>query len=383
MSGCQITDWDDAYSNAAHIQDSQRWPDEWVELAARYRADARCELDIAYGEHGRQVYDLFLPQGEPAGLLVFIHGGYWLDFDKSYWSHLAQGGVDSGWAVAVPSYVLCPEAGIGDIMQMVGAAIRHAADKIHGPIVLTGHSAGGHLAACMVCDASPLPFDVRQRVVHTVAISGLHDLRPLLKTQMNDRLKLTGAEATRLSPALRLPDPRCRLTAWVGRAERPEFLRQSELIANVWRGLGAWTQCIVAPEQHHFDVIDGLCDAHSPLIKTALAHLPLAQVLRHLLVQHSLIEACQFSEAKDARLPGFGKQLYEFISPLFRDAGPAETRVIKAACLLHDVSWRAHPDYRHEVCFDNVTRANLGGLTHPERVFIGVALLHRYKNNRA
>ena len=49
---------------------------------------------------------------------------------------------------------------------------------------------------------------------------------------------------------------------------------------------------------------------------------------------------------------------------------------------MHDVSWRAHPDYRHEVCFDEVTRANLGGMTHGERVFLGVALFHRYKNSR-
>jgi exopolyphosphatase/guanosine-5'-triphosphate,3'-diphosphate pyrophosphatase len=57
-------------------------------------------------------------------------------------------------------------------------------------------------------------------------------------------------------------------------------------------------------------------------------------------------------------------------------------RLIRAACLLHDVSWRAHPDYRAEVCFDNATRANLGGLTHGERVYLGLALLHRYKSNR-
>ena len=57
-------------------------------------------------------------------------------------------------------------------------------------------------------------------------------------------------------------------------------------------------------------------------------------------------------------------------------------RLIKAACLLHDVSWRAHPDYRAEVCFDNATRANYGGLDHQGRVFLGVALLHRYKNSR-
>ena len=96
-----------------------------------------------------------------------------------------------------------------------------------------------------------------------------------------------------------------------------------------------------------------------------------------------LIEAARFSEAKDARLPGFGKTLYDFVSPLFKSAKWERKRLIKAACLLHDVSWRAHPDYRAEVCFDNVTRANLGGLRHSERVFLGLALMNRYKNSRS
>ena len=95
-----------------------------------------------------------------------------------------------------------------------------------------------------------------------------------------------------------------------------------------------------------------------------------------------LIEACRFAEQKDARIPGFGKKLYEFVLPLFKGRGAPDRRLIKAACLLHDVSWRAHPDYRHEVCFEEATRANLGGLTHGERVFLGTALLHRYKNTR-
>jgi len=95
-----------------------------------------------------------------------------------------------------------------------------------------------------------------------------------------------------------------------------------------------------------------------------------------------LIEACRFAEAKDARMPGFGKSLYAFIHPLFKSVPMPRRRLIKAACLLHDVSWRAHPDYRAEVCFDNATRANLGGLKHSERVFLGLALLHRYSNKR-
>ena len=95
-----------------------------------------------------------------------------------------------------------------------------------------------------------------------------------------------------------------------------------------------------------------------------------------------LLESCAFAESRDARVPGFGKVVYDFIAPLFRAARPERRRIIKAACLLHDVSWRAHPDYRAEDCFDNATRANLGGLKHSERVFLGLALLHRYSNKR-
>lgn len=95
-----------------------------------------------------------------------------------------------------------------------------------------------------------------------------------------------------------------------------------------------------------------------------------------------LIEACRFAEAKDARMPGFGKVLYNFILPLYKGSPAPRKRLVKAACLLHDVSWRAHPDYRAETCFDNATRANLGGLKHSERIYLGLALLHRYSNKR-
>lgn len=95
-----------------------------------------------------------------------------------------------------------------------------------------------------------------------------------------------------------------------------------------------------------------------------------------------LIEACRYDEAMHARIPGFGKQLFNFIEPLFHKTSEERLRLVKAACLLHDVSWRAHPDYRAELCFENATRANLGGLDHPGRVFLGTALYHRYKNSR-
>jgi exopolyphosphatase/guanosine-5'-triphosphate,3'-diphosphate pyrophosphatase len=107
------------------------------------------------------------------------------------------------------------------------------------------------------------------------------------------------------------------------------------------------------------------------------------QMPERLRARDPLIEAARVAEITSARMPGFGKKLYNFLMPLYRDAAPGRLRLIRAACLLHDTTWRAHPDYRAEVCFDNATRANLGGLDHPGRVFLGLALLHRYKNSRA
>ncbi|SEG18667.1 Ppx/GppA family phosphatase [Jhaorihella thermophila] len=114
-------------------------------------------------------------------------------------------------------------------------------------------------------------------------------------------------------------------------------------------------------------------------IREGLLYEQMPQELRD---RDPLIEACWFAEAKDARMPGFGRKLFDFVMPLFRSAKPSRVRIIKAACLLHDVSWRAHPDYRADVCFDYATRANLGGLKHSERVFLGLALQHRYRNKR-
>ncbi len=114
-------------------------------------------------------------------------------------------------------------------------------------------------------------------------------------------------------------------------------------------------------------------------IREGMLYEQMPDILRH---RDPLIEACRFAESKDARIRGYGKALYNFVKPLFPGEKYEDIRLIRAACLLHDVSWRAHPDYRAEVCFDNATRANLGGLKHSERVFLGLALLHRYKNSR-
>ena len=108
------------------------------------------------------------------------------------------------------------------------------------------------------------------------------------------------------------------------------------------------------------------------------------QMPERLRARDPLIEAARMTELTQARIPGLRQEAFRIPGTRCSGTQPHERlRLIKAACLLHDTTWRAHPDYRAEACFDNATRANLGGLDHPGRVFLGLALLHRYKNSRA
>jgi acetyl esterase/lipase len=142
---------------------------------------------------------------------------------------------------------------------------------VDGPLLLTGHSAGGHLASRMVTISTPLAADVAKRIRHVVSISGLHDLRPLMRTGMNEALAIDDAEAQAESPALLRPMDGVRITCWAGGGERSEFLRQNALLANIWTGLGAVTSTVVEPDRHHYDILDGLADPAHGLTRTLIS----------------------------------------------------------------------------------------------------------------
>lgn len=271
MADAAGIDWEDAFLNTAYIPDGASYPARWQARAAAFRDAAqdsgRARLGIAYGAHPRERFDLFLPDGTPKGLAVIIHGGFWQAFDPSFWSDLAQGALARGWAVAFPGYVLAPEARIADITRQVARAVVAAAGLVDGPIRLCGHSAGGQVATRLICADTPLGAEVTDRIGHVVTLSGLHDLRPLLGHSMNASLRLDAPEAAAESPALLAPLPDIPVTAWVGGAERPEFLRQSALLAEAWRRKGQQIQLVAETGRHHFDVLDGLKNPQHPLVE--------------------------------------------------------------------------------------------------------------------
>jgi acetyl esterase/lipase len=263
MEGMTMKPLDDAYANAAHIPGADDYPPRWAGRAAEFRkgleSEGRARPGLVYGRSPRQVLDLFLPESTPKGLCVFVHGGYWLRFDNSYWSHFATGPLARGWAVAMPSYDLCPDVTIAQITGQIATAIGFAAQQVKGPIALPGHSAGGHLVARMAVPGV-LPKDVAARLSSVLPISPVADLRPLLETSMNDQLGLDLPAAEAESPVLMTPMD-VPVNIWFGAQERPVFLDQAKWLSEAWDA-----PLHIAPGTHHFDVIDALKDPESAMV---------------------------------------------------------------------------------------------------------------------
>ncbi len=262
-------DLDDAYGNAPHIPNAETYPPRWTTAASEFRAalGPRAKIGLSYGAAEREVFDLFQPEGLPKGTVIFVHGGYWRAFDKSTWSHFAGGPIAQGWAVAMPSYTLCPENAISGITTQIAQAVTTVTRTTEGPITLTGHSAGGHLVARMLAPGM-LAADVLARLVTVLPISPLSDLEPLLQTAMNADFQMDLAEARAESP-IHQPAPDIPVTVWVGADERPAFLDQARWLAQAWD-----VPCHVARDKHHFDVIDDLIDPQSDLTGLLTPDLP-------------------------------------------------------------------------------------------------------------
>jgi arylformamidase len=245
------------YNNRARVPDHPAVMQMWRDTAEAARA-VRPPLEIAYGSGAREVMDLF-EAGPAAPIVVFLHGGYWQGLDKSWFSGIAPALIANGVSLAIPSYDLCPDVRLGGILRQVRVAVDLVRARTGARPVVFGHSAGGHMAACMLSEG---------RASAAVAISGVFDLRPLLETSLNEALNLDAHEAAALSP-LFWPVPNGStpggtvLDCIVGGDESSEFIRQSCAMAEHWSAHGVETRCEILAGLNHFTVLNSLYKSDS------------------------------------------------------------------------------------------------------------------------
>ena len=267
------------YNNRAAVADHAQWFARWAAMSAAAFASERVLRDLRYGPAPKETLDLFLPRAPARATFLFLHGGYWRSLDKADHAFVAPPLTAQGIAVAVANYDLCPGVSIAAIVEETARAVAWLAreGRANGAgadrIVVGGHSAGGHLAAMMLARDWRADGFASCPIAAGLSLSGVHDLRPLVRFSGNVDFKLDDAEAARLSPALMRPTTNAPLAIAVGGAETGEFLRQAQLMWDAWplnRPAGT-AGPLVLPGKHHFDVVAEHADPGSALTRTTLA----------------------------------------------------------------------------------------------------------------
>lgn len=255
---------DDAYDNTGMVADSAAQIAARVALSEAFRAAHAGHLDLPYGEAARERWDLYPGPDPAAPCLVFIHGGYWQRNRREDFAILAEGALAMGWSAALPGYTLAPEASLTTICRQVSRALDWLAAEgpahgIAGPIVASGWSAGGHLAAL----AAEHPA-----VAAALAISGIHELAPIRDTMLDGKLRLTEAEIADLSP-IRRPVVRKPVAVAYGGAELPELRRQSRAFHRLRAEAQAPGPLIPIPGADHFRVLESVWKPGGTLLRAA------------------------------------------------------------------------------------------------------------------
>jgi arylformamidase len=269
-------DYSADYNNRAHVPDFPQIVAQWQKDGAAFTKamteQGRAELDIRYGSTARQYIDLYKGEGD-GPLAMFIHGGYWRALSPKEHSHFARGLTGRGVDVAVAGYDLAPQVSIAQIIDQMRAAALFLWKRFGKRITVYGHSAGGHLTACMIAtDWKALdPTAPSDLVAVGSAISGVFDLTKLVHTDMNAEFKLDETSARESSP-LFWPAPKGRvMDVIVGAAELPEFVRLSRVMAETWGKAGVETRYEAVPGKHHFNVVDGFTDPNSAMTERLFA----------------------------------------------------------------------------------------------------------------
>ena len=269
---------DAQYNAGAAVPDAAAHMQRYASRSAHARETLRCTLDVAFGPTLDETLDIFPADLPGAPVFVFIHGGYWRALDKADFHFVAEPMLAQGLAVAVANYDLCPAVSIARIVDecrrmMVWIATegpRHGA--VAGNVVVGGHSAGGHLAAMMFATDWDALGLAQEPFVGGVTLSGVHDLKPLVLASMNVDLRLTNAEAARVSPVNQASLTPAPLLVAVGGAETSEFIRQSQLIWDSWPdNCRPAAGPLILAGKHHFSVVADYADPESKLTQATLA----------------------------------------------------------------------------------------------------------------
>lgn len=246
----------------AVISDRDAAIERFTQLSATASAAMPEWFSRQFGATDAEYVDIFPCGVAGAPVHIFVHGGYWRALSARQFAFVAQKLVDQGVTVVLTNYGLCPDIPIGDIVDQTREAIawvaRHAEQLAVDTerLTLSGHSAGGHLAAMMLSTDWTRYGLAPDLIKGVIALSGLFDLAPFRHSWLQESLNLTEAEVAAYSPICLPIHGSAPVVLRFGGIEQSEFARQSKSYAEYLRAAGLEVDCQAIEGADHFTVLD-------------------------------------------------------------------------------------------------------------------------------
>ncbi len=253
------------YDNSAAVADVKEITKRWDEASAGWRRRFSKSVDLPYGDKPRNRWDLYPVKDAGAPCLVFVHGGYWSNRSRETFACLIEGVREAGMSAALVGYTLAPEASLKQIVAEIDEALDWLGREggkhgISGPIILSGWSAGAHLAAMALGHPA---------VRAGLGISGVYELAPLRDLAVNDKLKLTDEEVASLSP-LRIAPAEKPFALAYGTSELSPFVENTRIYHAYRSALHLPGALIPVPHANHFTVLEALREKDGVLARAAV-----------------------------------------------------------------------------------------------------------------
>ena len=267
------------YSPSSCIDDIMVYIEQYINQSATAREILKEHIrpNVKYGPETRSTMDVFIPEGKgPFPVHIFIHGGYWQELSKDESSFAAPNFLDHGIIFIALDYTLAPEANMSKIIDQtrrgVISILKNALNYNGDPnnVTISGSSAGGHLVAEVLSMKWEKYGYKNCPLKGALAISGIFDLEPLIKTYINKPLKLTLKDTQVLSPINHIPKECCPVVLTYGENETSEFKRQTHEYMDAFLRAGLGCRYLDMPSVNHFNIVLDLNKKDSPLFQTVL-----------------------------------------------------------------------------------------------------------------